>query len=79
MYAQFTIVDGAMFIPMDSSQQVCIFVHKIKEQMFLDVRIWVKGGQKFVPSKRGIRIPLRFISQLTQRLEWLDKKYGEKE
>lgn len=79
--ARTIVVDATMFIPIDAGRQLCIFVHKYRDEMFLDIRIWVKSESysKFVPTKQGIRIPIKFISQLSQRLNWLNKKYGARE
>lgn len=76
--SQYTIVDATMSIPIDNDRQLCFFIHRYrnKNEMYLDIRYWVKAGTKFIPTKQGIRIPIKFIGQILQRVKWLGNKYG---
>lgn len=75
---KFSIIDATMSIPIDTNRQLCFFIHRYRSttEVFLDIRYWVKSGEKFIPTKQGIRIPIKFITQILQRITWLGKKYG---
>ena len=75
--AQYSIIDASMFLPIDIDTQINIFVYQYPDGKKLDIRIWKKKENKFVPSRQGIRIPIELITQLVNRLQWMEKKYGE--
>lgn len=75
--AQYSIIDASMFLPIDANNQLNIFIYKYsKDEKFIDIRIFRKINNKFIPTKQGVRLPIELFSQLMLRLKHLEKKYG---
>lgn len=76
---QFTLVDAVMLLPLNGKQQLQIYVYKINDKEFVDMRLFQLGvNHKFNPTKNGFRFPIELLRQVLIRLDRLYKNIGKR-